>query len=175
MVPSRIASLAAICVFALVCVVAVDASAQPVTLYYPSQENADFSVAAPGNWELEQADEEGGFFTITGPSGIQLSFRTVQTDDGEMKAAIDQSMEWMFENYDDVDLGDPEDVKQNGLDGFSMTGTGKDKETGAQKVIVMGWLGLKASHLAEVWIIVDVKDKAGLAAADKVLKSLRKR
>jgi hypothetical protein len=173
MVPSRIAPLAAICLLAVLA--AAEASAQPVTLYYPEQRGADFSVVVPGNWDLEQADEEGGFFTVTGPSGVQLSFRTVETDDDEMDAAIEQSVEWVFENFDDVELDDPEDVVQNGMEGFNMTGTATDKSNGKTVVIVMGWLALKRTHLAEVLIVVAPKDKSGLNAAEKILKSLRRR
>lgn len=169
----KLPSLVAICVFAGF--LTAEAAAQTVTLYYPNQRNADFSIVVPQSWELDQADEEGGFFTVTGRSGIELSFRTVETDDDTMEAAIEQSVQWIFDNYNDVEMGDPEDIVQNGMKGFSMTGTAKDPDTGRTKVIVMGWLSLKRSHLAEVWIVVDVKDKTGLNAAERVLKSLRRR
>lgn len=173
MVRTHIAPLAAICVLALLS--AAEVSAQPVTLYYPEQRGADFSVVVPGDWDLEQAEEEGGFFTVTGPTGVQLSFRTVETDDDQMDAAIEQSVEWVFENFDDVELDDPEDIVQNGMEGFNMTGTAKDKDSGKTLVVVMGWLALKRTHLAEVMIVVAPKDTRGLKAAEKVLKSLRRR
>jgi hypothetical protein len=156
-----------------VCLLATPVLAQPVTLYYPEKGNADFSIVVPGNWDLEQADEEGGFFTVTGPSGVQLSFRTIETDEDEIDAAIDQSVQWVFDNYQDVEMGEPEDIVQNGMDGFNMTGTASD-EDGRKVAIVMAWLALKRSHLAEVMIIVDLKDKAGLGAAERVIKTLRK-
>jgi len=156
----------------VVCVLAASADAQPVTLYYPEQGNADFSVVVPGNWDLEQAEEEGGFFTVTGPTGVQLSFRTVETEEDDMQAAIEQSIEWLFENYQNVEMGDPEDIVQNGMEGFNMTGTARD---GKRRVaVVMAWLALKRSHLAEVIVVVDTNDRAGLNAADKVIKSLRR-
>lgn len=154
---------------------AVAANAAPVTLYYPQQRNADFSVVVPGNWELEQAEEEGGFFTVNGPTGVQLSFRTIETDDDEIDAAIEQSVQWVFDNYDDVEMGDPEDIVQNGMTGFNMTGTARDRDTGRKLVVVMAWLALKRSHLAEVMVIVDTKDQRGLNAAEQVIKSLRRR
>ncbi|HYI10139.1 MAG TPA: hypothetical protein VEK57_13855 [Thermoanaerobaculia bacterium] len=157
----------------LLVVVAAGAQAAPVTLYYPDQENADFSVAVPGDWELEQAEEEGGFFTVTGPTGAQLSFRTVETGDDEIDAAMEQSMEWVFANYSDVKLDDPEDIVQNGMEGFNMTGTAKNE--GSPVVIVMAWLALKRSHLAEVLIVVDATDRPGLNAAERVIKTLRRR
>jgi hypothetical protein len=151
---------------------ATAAFAQPVTLYYPEQGNADFSVAVPGNWDLEQAEEEGGFFTVTGPTGVQLSFRTIEMEEGEIDAAIEQSVKWVFDNYDDVEMGDPEDIVQNGMDGFNMTGTARDD--GRKVIVVMAWLALKSTHLAEVMFIVSPNDKAGFSAAERVIKSLKR-
>jgi hypothetical protein len=162
---------AAVLLFAFV---STAASAAPVKLYYPDQENADFSIEVPGNWELEQAEEEGGFFTVTGPTGVQLSFRTVRTRNDSIEASMEQSMQWVFDNFEDVELDDPEDVVQNGMEGFNMTGTGTDSN-GDTMIIVMGWLALKRTHLAEVLVIVDPSDKAGLAAAERVIKTLRRR
>lgn len=158
----------------VVCLLAASASAQTVTLYYPEQDNADFSIVVPSNWDLEQADEEGGFVTVTGPTGVQLSFRTIETDDDEIDAAIKQSVQWVYDNYDHVKMGDPEDIVQNGMDGFNMTGTARD-EDGRKVAIVMAWLALKRSHLAEVMVIVDTHDQRGLAAAERVIKTLRRR
>ena len=164
-----LASIAAL----LFVAIAAGAHAAPVTLYYPAERGADFSVVVPDSWELEQADEEGGFFTVTGPTGAQLSFRTIETKDDEIDAAIDQSVEWVFANYSDVELDDPEDIVQNGIEGFNMTGTATSD--GSPVVIVMAWLALKPTHLAEVMVIVDANDRAGLNAAERVIKTLRRR
>jgi hypothetical protein len=153
--------------------VAAAAHAEPVTLYYPTERGADFSVVVPGDWDLEQAEEEGGFFTVNGPTGAQLSFRTIETDDDDIDAAIKQSVEWVFANYSEVELGDPEDIVQNGMEGFNMTGTAESD--GKPVVIVMAWLALKRSHLAEVMVIVDANDRKGLNAAERVIKTLRRR
>lgn len=155
--------------------VAAQATAAPVKLFYPSQRNADFSIEVPGNWDLEQAEEEGGFFTVTGPTGVQLSFRTIRTRNDDIDAAIEQSVQWVFDNYDDVEMDDPEDIVQNGMKGFNMTGTATDRSTGDPVVIVMAWLALKRTHLAEVMVVVEPDDKRGLAAAERVIESLRKR
>lgn len=160
-------------VAALFLLAAVPSQAAPI--YYPDQRNADFSIDVPDNWDLEQADEEGGFFTVTGPTGVQLSFRTIETDDDQIDAAIEQSVEWVFENYDKVEMSDPEDIVQNGMKGFNMTGTARDPQSRDKVVIVMAWLALKRSHLAEVMVIVEPNDKRGLAAAERVIKTLRRR
>lgn len=157
----------------LLLAVTAEVQAAPVTLYYPAERGADFSVVVPDSWDLEQAEEEGGFFTVTGPTGVQLSFRTIETDDAEIDAAIEQSVEWVFANYSDVELDDPEDMVQNGMEGFHMTGTAESE--GSPVVIVMAWLALKRTHLAEVMVIVDANDRAGLNAAERVLKTLRRR
>lgn len=160
---------------ALFVLVAAQVSAAPVKLFYPNQKNADFSIDVPGDWELEQAEEEGGFFTVTGPSGVQLSFRTVPMNNADMEAAIEQSVQWVFDNYEDVEMGDPEDIVQNGMDGFNMTGTATNPDSGDTVVIVMAWLALKRTHLAEVLVVLDPSDKRGLSAAENVIKTLRKR
>ncbi len=157
----------------LLVAVAAAANAEPVTLYYPTERGADFSVVVPGDWDLEQAEEEGGFFTVNGPTGAQLSFRTIETDDDDIDAAIKQSVEFVFANYSEVELGDPEDIVQNGMEGFNMTGTAE--LDGNPVVIVMAWLALKRSHLAEVLVIVDSDDRKGLNAAERVIKTLRRR
>ena len=157
----------------LLTAIAAAADAAPVTLYYPTEDHADFSVVVPGDWELEQAEEEGGFFTVTGPTGVQLSFRTIETDDDQIDSAIEQSVDWIFANYSDVKLDDPEDIVENGMEGFSMTGTATSD--GRPVVIVMAWLALKRTHVAEVMVIVDASDRAGLNAAERVLKTLRRR
>jgi hypothetical protein len=153
--------------------IAVAAQAEPVTLYYPAERGADFSVVVPGDWDLEQAEEEGGFFTVNGPTGAQLSFRTIETNDDDIDAAIKQSVEWVFANYSEVELSDPEDIVQNGMEGFNMTGTAE--LDGNPVVIVMAWLALKRSHLAEVMVIVDSDDRKGLNASERVIKTLRRR
>lgn len=164
--------LVAVAAFLLIAV-AAGVHAAPVTLYYPEQQGADFSVVVPGDWELEQAEEEGGFFTVTGPTGAQLSFRTIETEEGAIDAAIEQSVEWVFANYSDVELDDPEDIVQNGMEGFNMTGTARSE--GRPVLLVMAWLALKRTHLAEVIVVVDAKDRAGLNAGERVIKTLRRR
>ena len=157
----------------LLIAVAAGAQAAPVTLYYPAEEGADFSVVVPGDWELEQADEEGGFFTVSGPTAAQLSFRTIESEEDQINAAIEQSVDWVFANYSDVELGDPEDIVQNGMQGFNMTGTATSD--GRPVVIVMAWLSLKRTHLAEVLVVVNSNDRAGLDVAERILKTLRRR
>ena len=162
------------CVFALILTLAPQAIAG-TKLYYPNQKNADFSLEVPSDWEIEPAEEEGGFVSVTGPTGIQLSFRTIEASKDEIDAAIEQSFEWLHDNYDDVKMDDPTDAVENGLEGFSTAGVARDKSDGHKVVIVMEWLALKESHLAEVWFIVDANDKAGLNAGGKVMKTLRAR
>lgn len=164
---------AAVAVVFLLAVAITVSAAPPVKLYYPNQRNADFSVEVPQSWDLEQAEEEGGFFTVTGPSGVQLSFRTIEMDEGQIDAAIEQSVQWVFDNFQDVEMGDPEDIIQNGMEGFNMTGTATND--GDDVIIVMAWLALKRTHLAEVMVVLDSNDKTGLNAAERVIKSLRKR
>jgi hypothetical protein len=154
---------------------AAEVHAASTTLFYPTQDAPSFSLVVPGDWELEQAEEDGGFATLNGPSGAQLSFRTVAAEKEDLEAAIEETVDWVQKNYDDVKIEKATDAEENGLKGFSSAGTGKMKEDGSAVVFVMEWLMLNNGSLAEVWFCVDVNDKAGLAAAGKIMKSFRAR
>jgi len=154
---------------------AVEVHAASTTLFYPTQDEASFSLVVPGDWEIEQAEEEGGFVTLNGPSGAQLSFRTVAAQKDELDAAIEQTVGWVGENYDSVKIDKATDAEENGIKGFSAAGTGKTKDDGSPVVFVMEWLILDNGQLAEVWFCVDGNDKAGLAAAGRIMKSFRAR
>jgi hypothetical protein len=155
--------------------VAAQSHAASTTLYYPTQDDAAFSLVVPGDWEIEQAEEDGGFVTVTGPTGAELSFRTVAAKKEDLNEAIEETVGWVQNNYEDVKIGKAKDAEENGLKGFNAVGTGKTKDEGAAVVFVMEWLVLPNGSLAEVWFCVDAEDKAGLDAAGKVMKSFRAR
>lgn len=142
------------------------------TLYYPTQQTARLALDVPSDWELEQADEEGGFVSVTGPTGIQLSFRTISLRDDDLKSFMEQSFQFMYESYGDVELKEQKDTE----DGIVMyAGTGTMKDGGAPVVIVMQWVPLKDDYLAENWLIVDADDDDGLESALKILETIRAR
>lgn len=156
---------------AVVFAVAFGAVAEAGTIAYPTAKKPDFVIDVPDNWELEQAEEPGGFFSVTGPTGVVLSFRTVEG--GDLDAAIEESMEFLKENYKKVQLEPAEEVEQAGMSGAFARGTGVDKNTGSPGVFAMAWFELKNGGIAEIWYAADAKDKKGADMAAKVLDSFR--
>ena len=144
------------------------------TIYYPTTTQPAFSVAAPDDWELEPATEEGGFFNLNGPTGALLSFRTVEATKDDFSDAVNDTLEWVKQNYDKVKIDPATPAEENGLTGVQAVGTGFDKEDGHEVVFVMEWLRLKKS-VAEVWYCVDKGDTAGHEAATRIMESFRAR
>lgn len=145
--------------------------AEAGTIAYPTTKKPHFLIDVPDDWELEQAEEPGGFFTVSGPSGVVLSFRTVEG--GDLDGAIEESMNFLKENYKNVKLEPAEEVEQDGMSGAFARGTGVDKNTGAPGVFAMAWFELKNGEIAEIWYAADAKDKKGADQASKVLDSFR--
>ena len=107
--------------------------AELLTIAYPTIEDADFYIDVPDDWELEQAEEAGGYFHVTGPTGAMFSFRTIPVEDeeeaiDELENSINAAVEFLAENYYDLQLGDPVDDAISGCEGFYATGTGVDDE-----------------------------------------------
>jgi hypothetical protein len=148
-------------------------SAGAGTIAYPTTQKPAFLVDVPDKWELEPADEPGGFFSVTGPTGVVLSFRTVPGAD--IDAAVEESMSFIQENYKKVNLEPAQDVTQAGLSGAYAKGTGIDKKAGTASVFAVAWFELKGKQIGEIWYAADANDKAGQAAAAKILDSFRAR
>lgn len=139
---------------------------------YPTAESASFVISAPEDWKLDPAEESGGYFDLSGPTGAVFSFRTIPGNAEALEAAIKESVEEVSKMYKNVELGDAQDWKPNGLEGFYAVGTGKDPEDGATVRFGMGWCLLKDETIAELWFVTDDKDAAGLKVAEKIANSL---
>lgn len=146
--------------------------AQAGVIGYPSPDDASFLVDVPDGWEIEPGEEEGDFVDVNSDSGVYLAFRTIPGSESAMNEAIEESVAYIEENYKNVELGEPVDAKQKGLEGFYMDGTGKDADGGAV-VFRMAWLALEDGHIGEIWFAAPADDKAGIAAASKALNSFR--
>lgn len=142
------------------------------TIAYPSSDDASFMVDVPKGWEITPGEEAGDYVGVNSDSGVYLAFRTIDGSEDAMHSAIEESVAYLEENYKNVDVGEPKDVKQAGLEGFLMDGTGKDEE-GIDIVFRMAWLALKDGNIGEIWFAAAADDKAGIAAAAKALNSFR--
>lgn len=148
------------------------ATAQAKTLGYPDMENASFLVEIPDDWTVEPGESVGDYVHVNSESGVYLAFRTVEASDNAMTQAIQDSIAFLQENYKNVKVGDPVEVKQAGQDAFLMDGTGKDSE-GASVVFRMAWVALNDGNIGEVWFVAPADDKDGINAAGAALSSFR--
>ncbi len=157
----------------LTAVALTSVQAEDQLLAYPTADDASFVITIPEDWELKQAESEGDYFDLTGPTGAVFSFRTIKGSKASLEKAIDESVEGAAETFNDLKFGDPEDWTPNGLTGLYMTGSGKDKEDGTVNNIGMGWCFLEDGKIAEFWFAAHSTDKAGIAAAEKIANSLK--
>ena len=162
-----------LCAFALSMTVAVgSAFAESTTIAYPTADDPSFFIKAPGDWEFEAAEEEGDYFSLTGSTGATLYFRTVEATEDGLQDAIKETIDYVNDNYSEVDVEDPTEETLNGMDGFSAVGTGED-EAGDKYVFAFGWYILDDEELVEIWYEATADDEGAKDAA-KIIESLSK-
>lgn len=147
-------------------------SAQAETLAYPSSDNASFVVDYPANWEMEPGEEVGDYVTLNAPSGAIIQLRTIKGTEAAVKQAVQDNIDYLGENFDNVELGEPKDLKQGKLEGWVATGSGINEDDDAVG-FAMYFLALPDGNVAEIWYAVVKGDQAGHKAALKVLDSFR--
>jgi len=141
-------------------------------VFYPSQEETQFTVDVPSAWTLTPQGEEGAedYFEVEGPNGLELSFRTVPGAD--IDKAVADHIAYLKENFTDITLGESKETKINGMDAIILPAKGKD-EDGVARDFGAGWFQLGGGAVGELWYNVDVSDAAGTSAAVAVLNSLK--
>ena len=85
---------------------------------------------------------------------------------------LKESIAFLQDNYKNAKVGDPKEVKQAGLDGFVMDGTGEDSD-GTAVVFRMAWVALKDGHVGEIWFVAFSDDEDGINAGGAALSSFR--
>lgn len=140
------------------------------TIFYPTKEHADFSVTVPDNWELKEAEGEGGFFDLNGPTGALVSMRTIPGTAEDVDDAVKETTEWLDKNYKDVQLSEPKGEKGKS---FKAGGTGKDKGDGHEVTFALAWVRLNDKTVIEVWACVDKGDEPGAKDALQILGSVK--
>ncbi len=140
---------------------------------YPTPEKASFIITVPSDWELTQAESEGDYMRLQGPTGTLFLFRTIEGTNESLEGAIKESLEDANDIYSDVNMGSAEDWKPDGLSGFYATGQGKEKKDGTPVRIAMAWCALNDGKIAELWFISDLDDTKGMEAASDIANSLQ--
>jgi len=148
-------------------------SAESQTIVYPTAEKASFKITAPESWKMKQAEDEGDYFHLIGPTGAVFSFRTIEGSEDAMEKAVKRSLEQVNEDYKEISMGDAEDWTPGGLKGFYVTGSAVGKKENDKVRIGLGWAALKDGKIAEFWFVADLDDEKGLSTANNIANSLR--
>ena len=79
-------------------------------VYYPSQDETQFTVAVPSDWTLTPQGEEGAedYFEVEGPNDLELSFRVVPGAD--MDKAVAAHVEYLKENFTNISMGEAKET-----------------------------------------------------------------
>jgi hypothetical protein len=157
---------------ALTLAISIPAQAEETTLIaYPTVEEASFTIEVPDGWKMTEAESDGDFFHLDGPTGAIFSFRTIEGSEGALQAAIEDTMKHIGELFTEIELGDAQDWTPAGLTGFYATGSGKDKD-GTEVRIGVAWCALNDGKIAQMWFVSDAGDASGMAAAESIANSL---
>ena len=139
-------------------------------VYFPNKEKPEFSLVMPDGWELQPAEDKGGFMSVIGPSGITLSMRTVSAKGDELKDAEEESVQWIKDNYNDLaPMQEPQETKEAGHDAILLSFTAKDKSDGHKVAIVMELVVLNENKVADIQAFIDAGDKEGVAGIGKIM------
>jgi hypothetical protein len=149
------------------------ASADNITIYYPSQEKAVFSVEAPDGWEFEAGDKDDPYCTLTKRDTV-LYFKTVEGTKEKLDEAIQETYEYVKETYPKAKLPDPKETKIDGKDAVAASGDGKDKD-GDVYHFGFAWVFVGKGQIAELWYEAADSDEKLAEEVGKILKSFKAR
>lgn len=144
--------------------------AEPQKLYYPSEDEAMFSIKAPDSWKVTKIDEVGDFATLENDNNSVVQFRAVELESpDEAKKEIDSIsediQEFLKDNYTDIDLGDVKEFEVGGKPGVHLVGSCKDKD-GKDVKILSAIVALDPKTVAEIWAAVYAEGNDSAEAGD---------
>ncbi len=147
------------------------ASAEDVTVFYPSEEKPVFTVTAPSDWEFEAGDNDDPYCTLS-KDDVTLYFKTVEGTEEKLGEAIEETYEYVKETYPNAELPKPEETKIDGKPALAAAGHGKDKE-GTATEFGFAWVFIGEGKIAEIWFESAEADEKLSAEAAKILKSFK--
>ena len=163
-------SIFAACILAAGLFVAAPALAD--TLAYPTSDDASFVLDYPSSWEVEPGEEVGDYVTLNAPTGAVLQLRTIPGTESAVADATEATVAYLGETFDNVELGEPQDVKQGQVEGSLLIGSGVDDD-GQNVAFAIYYIGLPDGNIADIWYAVVEGDKEGHDGAVKILNSFR--
>ena len=162
-------------IFGVFGLLTVSAFAETV-ISYPTADEATFAVTVPEDWELTPAEEAEDYFLVTGPTGVELWFRSMEVASGEeASAAVEDAMtsgqEWLAEHYEDCEFGEVAEGEREGMPFISLPGKGVHTESGEAVTFTIAFFFMENGSMAEFWGIVPVGDEEGLSSGQEILDS----
>ena len=152
----------------------VTAQAQTQTLHYPTEDESMFTIKAPGDWEVTGIDEVGEFGSLESENGSILQFRAIECEnekemEAEIEAISESLVEFLWENYTDIELGDVQELEIEGMPAFQLGGYGKDTD-GDDVKFVSAIIILGPTTIAEIWAAAYAED---FRSAEATLSSFK--
>jgi hypothetical protein len=136
-----------------------------------SNKDAGIQLTVPGGWTYEN---DGNTFSFNPPDKdffIILSINEAEN----VEKLVEELINSLNKSYSDVKLDDPKDDEQNGMKGWSITGTGKTKN-GVDVIILYGMFATPKDKVLELGVIgtKDILEKYSkeIDMIDKSLKPL---
>jgi len=140
---------------------------------YPNPDEAVFTVTVPDNsWEFTPSEDEsvdGGYCTLERENTI-LYFRTVECSEDAIMDAIEDSVDYLSEEFDEVNIEDPSELTIQGYDALASSGTGLDGD-GYSWVFGFAWIFIDDQHIAEIWFESTQDEVANQRAASDILNT----
>lgn len=150
---------------------ASSALAADVTVHYPNQEKAVFSITAPEDWEFEPGTEDDPYCTLSKGDTV-LYFKTVEGTEEKLEEAIEETYEYVKEEYPSAELPVPKETQIDGKPALAASGQGKDTE-GTKTEFGFAWVFIGEGKIAELWYESAEEDDTVTAEALKILKSFK--
>jgi hypothetical protein len=136
-----------------------------------THKDAGIQLTVPGGWTYENENNTFTFYTPDKDFFVILSINEAENVEKLVKELIDG----LNQSYTDVKLDDPKDDEQNGMKGWSLTGTAKTK-AGVDVLIVYGMFATPKDKVLEIGVIgtKDIIEKYGkeIDLIDKSIKPL---
>ena len=143
------------------------------TLGYPNMEKASFLLDYPDDWAMVPGDNAGDYVSLASPSGVSLQLRTVAGTESVMDQVIAENVQFLADNFTNVEIGDAKDIDTDGgLTGSLVQGTGVDSDKKAVNFSIF-FVTLPDGKIADIWYSAFKGDIEGSKAAAAILDSFR--
>lgn len=140
---------------------------------YPDVDEPVFSFTIPDDsWDFapsEGDDVDGGYCTLQRGNTI-LYFRTVECSEESIVDAIQETFDYIIEEYDEAEIADPSELTIQGYDALGSSGTGIDAD-GYEWVFGFAWIFIDAENIAEVWFESTTDEVGNQRAANRILNT----